>query len=155
MREIQSYYYESGAEAHQFETMPAHEERLRRQRERRERERKMRARSNARMLRAKKNHMISLLASILVLGLFFTAFIYLQNGITASMQNVSGMQKEISDLKAENAAIESRIATTAGLDRIRKKAMKKLGMKYATSKQIQYYSMTDEDYMSQYTESDK
>ncbi|MBQ5431726.1 MAG: hypothetical protein IIU28_08765 [Lachnospiraceae bacterium] len=155
MREIQNYYYESGAEAHQFETMPAHEERLRREKERRDRERRMRARANARMLRSKKMSMISLMLSVLLLGGFFTGYVYLQNGITSSMKNISQTQKQISDLKAENSAIESRIATTAGLDQVRKKAMKKLGMKYATSKQVRYYTMKDEDYMSQYTDSDK
>ena len=146
MREIQNYYYESGAEAHQFETMPDHEERLRREEERRQRERRMRARSNARLLRAKKRKMVSLTVAVLILGCFFS---------TNSMSSISKTQKELSDLKAENAAIESRIATTAGLDQVRKKAMKKLGMKYATSKQVKYYTMKDEDYMSQYTESDK
>ncbi len=155
MREIQNYYYESGAEAHQFETMPDHEERLRREEERRQRERKMRARSNARLLRAKKRKMVSLTVAVLILGCFFSGYVYLQNGITNSMSSISKTQKELSDLKAENAAIESRIATTAGLDQVRKKAMKKLGMKYATSKQVKYYTMKDEDYMSQYTESDK
>lgn len=151
MSEIKRYYYEAGSTAHKIETMPAHEERERNRREAEKLRRSQRRHENARILRLKRYKMMKMLVFLAVISTFFTGVIYLQNGITTSMRSISSLEEQISDLKAENSATESRIAATANLNSVRKKA-KKLGMKYADSKQIKYYELDDEDYMSQYTD---
>ena len=87
---------------------------------------------------------------MLLFGFLCTSYIYLQNSITTSMHNIATLQSEISDLKAANAATESRIHTSTNLNDIKSRAINEFGMVYATSDQIVYYDMQDEDYMNQY-----
>ena len=150
MREVRSYYYEKGSSAHKLETLREYEERLKRQREEEKIRRRERAKANARVLRRKKTRIVQLGLGIVTFGIFFCANIYLQNGITTSMRNISSLEGQIQNLKAENAAVESRISTSTDLESVKKTAMEKLGMVYAKRGQIVYYTMEDEDYMSQY-----
>ncbi len=144
--------YESGSAAHKIMTLPEYEELEERRREENEKKKREQAKINARTLRRNRLNSIKLLIGLVVFGSYFCSYIYLQNGITTSMKNIGTVSKELSNLRAQNAATESRIATTTSLDRIKKIATKKLGMVYANKGQIVYYTMDDEDYMSQYKE---
>ena len=66
------------------------------------------------------------------------------------MNHVAELESELSKVNADNKAAESRIATTTNLSEIKDKAINDLGMVYATSNQIVYYSVDGSDYMSQY-----
>ena len=148
MREIKSYVYESGTAAHKLYTLPEYEEQQEVRRRREERKRHENALQNARMLRHNRIRSLQLFIGIVVFGFFFYGCIYMQNGITTGMKNIRILQGQISDLKAENSATESRIAAATSLENIKKTATKKLGMVYANKGQIVYYSMEDEDYMT-------
>ncbi|MQN00796.1 MAG: hypothetical protein DUD27_05515 [Lachnospiraceae bacterium] len=144
----QTYIFEQGSEAHAFVTEREHEERLRREREELKRKRRARARKNAKLLRIKRRRFrISLVAGAL-LFVMFGAFVFLENGITSSIRNISSCEQQISDIKAENSALLSKINTDANLSNVKKKATKELGMKYAKSGQIVYYTMDEQDYMT-------
>lgn len=137
--------FDPGLERHRIQ-----EERLRQKQERERRLRKKRLQEHKRELRRRKVHAMNLALGLVVFGLLGTSYIYLQNSITTSMHNIATLQGEISDLKAANSATESRIHTSTNLNDIKSRAINELGMVYATSDQIVYYDMQDEDYMNQY-----
>ena len=66
------------------------------------------------------------------------------------MSNISSLESQVSDLKAENQATENRINSEANLQTVKDAALNRLGMVYANSGQIVYYDMDEDDYMSQY-----
>lgn len=77
-------------------------------------------------------------------------YVYLQTSVSTKMKHVSTLKTELSNVKADNKATESRIATSINLGDIKEKAINDLGMVYATSNQIVYYSVDSTDFMSQY-----
>lgn len=88
----------------------------------------------------------------MVLGAFFMGYLHLQNEINTSMSNISSIEEQTSELKSANQATENRINSEANLQAVKDAAMNRLGMVYANSGQIVYYSMDNDDYMSQYNE---
>lgn len=143
----QTMYYERGSEAHRFVTEEEHEEHVRReQREESERQR-TRIRKNAHFLKMRNRRIAFSLGIGIVLVAMFGSFVWLENNITASMQTISADEETLSELKADNAALLSRINTDASLSSVKEKA-KKLGMKYAKADQIEYYTVREQDYMS-------
>ncbi len=150
MSEVKNYVY--GSAARKMMTVDEYRELQTEWQEQEDARRRQQARANVRALRHNRLNAIKLLLGITVFGAYFCGYIFLQNGITTSMKNIGTIQKQISDLKAENAATDSRIATMTSLDRVKKIARKKLGMVYASKGQIVYYTMDDEDYMSRYKE---
>ena len=144
----QTFIYERGSEAHEFVTEYEHQEQLRREREERRRKRQRRAHNNARLLKIKRRQFKLTIAAAVILFAMFGAFVMLENNITATIKNISATEQEISQLKAENSALLSKINTNANLSEVKKKAMNELGMKYAKAGQIEYYTMKEQDYMS-------
>lgn len=126
------------------------QERLRQKAERERRMRQKRLQQHKKELRRRKIHAFNMTLGLMVFGFLCTSYIYLNNSITTSMHHIATLQSEITDLKAANAATESRIHTATNLNDIKYRAINELGMVYATSDQIVYYDMQDEDYMSQY-----
>ena len=78
------------------------------------------------------------------------AYVALQSSVTTSMKKLANLQSQIATLKAENSATENRMNAGANLETVKDKAQKSLGMVYADSSQIVYYTMEDTDYMDQY-----
>ena len=127
---------------------------------REQRERERRAEEEARAKKAHRKHVATLrahklttismiIAAFLACGLF-VGYVSLQNDITTRMKHISSLENQISEIKADNNVAQSRIATSTNLTDIKNSALTELGMVYATSSQIVYYSMGTEDYMSQY-----
>ena len=143
----QTMYYERGSEAHRFVTEEEHEEHVRRERAEERERRRRRLRRNAHFLKMRNKRIAFSLGIGIVLVALFGAFVFLENGITASMQTISADEETLSELKADNAALLSRINTDASLSSVKEKA-KKLGMKYAKADQIEYYTVKEQDYMS-------
>lgn len=85
-----------------------------------------------------------------VFCMIFAQVVTIKGEITATMQNIAKLESRISDINADNKAVESRIATTVDLAEIRQVASTGLGMVYASSDQIVYYSMDNQDFMTQY-----
>ncbi len=151
MAQFQTFYYEDGSAVRRYETsaLPTREDLAREQFELRERKKRARIRAHKKAKRANRRNTVMLFGGILLMGAFFVSYVHLQNSITTSMSHISKLEKEITDIKTENAAAKSRISTTANLDTISRTAVKELGMVYANSDQIVYYTIDDEDYMSQ------
>ena len=152
MAQYNTYYYEEGSAARQIDrgVLPTREDRERELAEQKRREKRERMRAHRRAKLAGRRMSVGMAFSAILIGAYFVAYVHIQNQITTSMDNISGLEKQIAEIKTENAALKSRISTTANLAKIQKTAINELGMVYATSKQIVYYSVDDDDYMSQY-----
>ena len=154
MAQFQTFYYEDGNAVRRYEAiaLPTREDRQRELLEKREQEKKARIKAYKKNKRRVRHQTMMFLCSVLMMGAFFVAYVHIQNRITTSMAHISRLEKQITDLKTENAAAKSRISTTANLGIIQKTARKDLGMVYANSDQIVYYTIDDDDFMSQYEE---
>ena len=91
-------------------------------------------------------------AGTMVFGIFTGAYIHIQSEMTARMNQISSLESQIADLKADNDEAYKRINTSVDLDSIRNTAMTEYGMSYAKESQIVYYTVNDDDYMNQYSE---
>lgn len=149
---VRTYYYEEGNTARNLVPEREWQEREEQRREEEKRRKRARARKQARAMRRNRLYTIYLTMGCVVLAAFFMGYIHLQNDINTSMSNISSIEEEASELKAANQATENRINSAANLQAVKDAAMNRLGMVYANSGQIVYYSMDDDDYMSQYND---
>ena len=150
MREIRTYYYTDGSAALSPEiALPDRQQREREIREERERRRKKQVRKNTRALRAGRLTALYVSTFVVLFAGFFAGYVHFETSITSRMKHISALESEISDMKAYNAAAQSRIDTNTDINEIKKTALKDYNMVYANSGQIVYYNIVDEDYMSQ------
>lgn len=157
MQELQTYYYSDGNAVRkpQVSYRPARNLPTRQQREREKRDaaiRHQRITDRRRAAELRKNRLLTgyMIVAILAACVMFVGYVSLQTSVSAKMNNIASLESELSELNADNKATESRIATTTNLSEIKEKAINDLGMVYATSDQIVYYSIDGSDYMSQY-----
>lgn len=143
-------YYSSGNLAHKVEyAYPDSYEEEERRRRRLEKKRAEK-RERAVMMRQMKVEAFRFMVSIVFIGAFFFTYLFLQNSINTRKNNISELKQQITTLKDSNAAAQSRIATASNIENIKDTAVNNLGMVYATSDQIIYYDVENEDYMTQY-----
>ena len=117
-----------------------------------ERIRKNAARQNQqRAMAMDRGYVAFLAAATVVCFLVCAIFIYLQSDVTTRMANITSIESQIAEVKADNAAAEKRLETTMNLDQI-KEAAKNLGLIMPGSEQVRYYSVENSDYMNQYGE---
>lgn len=154
-------YYTEGSAARQMQAMPAsvpdyREERRRREEEEREaelRRKKRIARKNQeKALRTSRKYVMFLSMGAIIFAVFAGAYIKIQSDITARMNKISKLESQITMLRAENDETLKRMSTAVDLDAIKNTAINELGMFYATSDQIIYYTVDNDDYMNQYIE---
>lgn len=158
MQELKTYYYNDGNAVRketEYQLRPARSLPNRQQREREMREEAIRRqkitdRKRARALR--KNRLLTayMIMAVALTCLMLVSYVALQTNVTTRMSRIADMENELSTINADNNAAESRIATNTNLSDIKDKAINELGMVYATSNQIVYYSIDGSDYMSQY-----
>ena len=150
MKEIRTYYYTDGSAALSPEiALPDREQREREIREEEKRRQKKQKRKNVRALRSGRLTAFFVSTFVLLFAGFFGGYVHYETSITSRMKNISALEKEIADMKAYNAAAQSRIDTNTDINRIKKIALKDYDMVYANSGQIVYYDIAPEDYMSQ------
>ncbi|MCR4567333.1 MAG: hypothetical protein K5769_04740 [Pseudobutyrivibrio sp.] len=157
MQELKTYYYQQGNAVRKEESyarparrLPTREQREWERREEAARRQRITDRRRAAALRRNR-----LLTGYMIVAVIFTVgmlvgYVGLQTNVSSRMNNISRLESQLSSVKADNKAAESRIATTTNLSEIKDKAIKDLGMVYATNSQIVYYSVDGSDYMSQY-----
>ena len=116
----------------------------------RERSRKRAAKRNQQKAMAMNmGYVCFLLAATLICAGVCALFLSIQSDMTSRMRTISSLESQISEMKADNTAAEKRLETTMNLEEV-KKAAKKKGLVYPSSKQIKYYSVENSDYMNQY-----
>ena len=161
MRQLQTYYYNQGNAVRKevdpyaqpyrpVRVLPTREQREREKREDAIRRQKITDRKRAAALR--KNRLLTgyMIVAVILTCVMLVGYVTLQTNVTTRMSRIADLENELSTLNADNSAAESRIATTTNLSDIKDKAINDLGMVYATSSQIVYYSVDGSDYMSQY-----
>ncbi len=153
MAEIKNFYYTQGNAARQIaEPLPnRHEIEEEKRRKREEQIRRNKKRQAAKM-RQKRMNAIYMIALVGLVGGLFVFYVNLSNSITTHRSNISALETQVSDLKAENSTLQSQIAIAANLNDIKERAINDLGMVYADSDQIVYYEVEESDYMSQYSD---
>ena len=125
---------------------------VRRQREQEEAERRkrLRSRNQVRARRQAKYNTLRVAVYLSVVTAFLLVYVSMQASVTTSMKQAAALQSEIATLRAQNSASRNRMNAGSNLEAVKEKAQKSLGMVYADSSQIVYYTMEDTDYMDQY-----
>ena len=158
MQELKTYYYQDGNAVRKPEVvqmrpnryLPTREQREREKREDAIRRQKITDRRKAAALRRNRILTTYMIGALAVICLMLVFYVSLQNSVATRMNNIASLETELSELNADNSATESRIATSTNLSDVKDRAINDLGMVYATSDQIVYYSVDSSDYMSQY-----
>ncbi len=158
MQELKSYYYQQGSAVRKTEEVYVRPARSLPTREQREREkieeakRLQRITDRRRAATLRKNRLITgyMIMAVIMTCFMLVGYVALQTNVSRRMDNIAKLETELSTIKADNKAAESRISTTTNLSEIKDKAINDLGMVYATRSQIVYYSVDGSDYMSQY-----
>lgn len=151
------YTYEDGNTVRRLEAAPDYNnDRRRRQEERRISEQKRRRRRAARRnreraLKMNAGYVAFLSICVLAVAITSTAYVNLQSDIIIRQRAIEKLEEEISTMKLENDAAYKRITASVDLKAIKKQA-RKLGMKYPSEDQIEYYTIDNADYMTQYSE---
>lgn len=154
-------YYVEGSAVRKMEAAPSTsnyiEERRRKREEQErieelEREKRIARQNQEKARRASRRYVAFLTLGVVIFGMFAGMYITIQSDITARMKTISKLESQISNLKAENDEAFKRISTAVDLDAIKDTAINELGMFYATSDQIVYYTVDNDDYMNQYIE---
>ncbi|MCR5416702.1 MAG: hypothetical protein K6E79_07895 [Pseudobutyrivibrio sp.] len=152
-----TYYYSDGNAVRKPEvsvrparSLPTRQQREREKREEAKRRQKISDRRKAAALRRNRILTGYMIVAVVLACVMLVGYVALQTNVSTRMNHIAELQNELSTLNADNNATESRIATTTNLSDIKDKAINELGMVYATSSQIVYYSIDGNDYMSQY-----
>ncbi len=91
------------------------------------------------------------LATVLVV-MASIQYIKIQTDVNTHLKTIANLESQVTDLRADNDAMERRIATSVDIDTIREKASGELGMHYANEGQIKTFSVNEGDYMNQYAD---
>ena len=151
MAEVKTFYFTEGNTVRQVaQPAPDRRDRERERREEQLRRRRRQQRKHAAMMRRKRLYAIYIAGVITSACALFVGYVNLTNSITTHMDNVSKLEAQVTELKAQNSATQSRIDTSTNLGDVKAAAMNQLGMVYANADQIVYYNMENNDYMSQY-----
>lgn len=153
-------YYTEGNAVRKMQAAPAmpdyREERRRRAQEEKEaelrRQKRVARKNQEKALRTSRRYVMFLSMGAMVFALFAGAYIKIQSDITVRMKSISRLESQIASLKAENDEAYKRMSTAVDLEAIKNTAINELGMFYATSDQIVYYTVENDDYMNQYIE---
>lgn len=126
------------------------EEERRRREEERARNRRIAKRNQERAAHMNRGYVAFLSLAVVVSGVVCGLYINLQSDIMNRMAEISALESQVANLKADNDAAEKRIETSINLDVVKDVAMNQLGMGYAAQDQIIHYTIDKEDYMNQY-----
>lgn len=116
----------------------------------RERSRKRAVRRNLdRALEMNRGYVAFLTVVTVICFCVSLLYVHVQADNTVRMQEITALENQISELKADNQAAEKRLETSMNLEEVKKSA-KKMGFIYPKAEQIRYYTVEDSDYMNQY-----
>lgn len=90
-----------------------------------------------------------------VTGVVLIGYIWIQSGITTSVERISSLESQVNNLKLENDEALGRIENAVDLEEIRRIAITELGMVYAQEGQIVEIPDGGSDYVRQYADIQK
>ncbi len=153
-RNLKTNYYIDGNTVRRLEGEPEERRQRELEREQEQKRRQNRRAAKRNQERAKRLNMGYVLfcsAAVVLLGVVCGAYIHYQSDIINRTKNISALESQIADLKADNDVAIKRIGLSVDLDSIKEQALG-FGMKYASPEQIFYYSIQANDYMNQYSD---
>ncbi len=100
----------------------------------------------------KASYVFSMAIVMTALCAILIYYISLQSSLTKSVQDISTLQSQLSELRIANDEAYNEIDNSIDLDQIKYKAITELGMKYANEDQIVTYNNDSGDYVHQVTE---
>lgn len=107
-------------------------------------------RNRAKANRMNRNFAIFLtIMGVMVVGCSIN-YLRLKTEYTRSVKEVAALESELAQLKEDNDAYESQVASGVDLNTIRKIALGRLGMKYPSDEQTEYYTIESGSYLRQY-----
>lgn len=156
-RQTRSEFYVDGNTVRRLEAAPDTRRELERRREAERQEELRRRKRIARRnqehaLRMSRGYVAFLTVAVLLSGIFAGTYIKLQSDIASRMSNIASLESQISEMRADNDALEKNINISTDLNTVKDIAMNQLGMTYASPEQIVYYSVDKEDFMNQYSD---
>ncbi len=95
------------------------------------------------------SHAMFMGMSCMLMAVCIFGYLFLHASIVSHSENVTALQREISDLSLENDAAEGAVEETINLDEIKERAIA-LGMVYSTGDQVVEYISPTKDYITQY-----
>ncbi len=95
-------------------------------------------------------YMIGLTIAMVVTVCVCIQYLRLQSEVTSKVKELTVLETQLNDLRAENDDTESRIKGSVDLEEIKYRAMYELGMQYANEDQIVTYDCEDTDYVTQF-----
>ena len=91
------------------------------------------------------------LAIVSVAILFMSVhYLQLKSEITSSKKHIASLEAQLTELKEDNDAYYSQVSSNIDLNRIKKIAIGRLGMKYPTESQKRTYTTAGNSYVRQY-----
>lgn len=109
------------------------------------------ARRNREKAMSMNRSFVVFLAVVSVAILFFSVnYLQLKSQITRQLKVVASLESELTDIREDNDAYESQVLSTADLNRIKKIAIGRLGMKYPSDEQKMTYTISKGSYVRQY-----
>ncbi len=148
-------YYVNGNTVREMERVPQRERKSPQEieRDRRKISRQKAARRNRqKALSMSRGHVAFLSICVIISAFAAASLIQIQSQMTERMRNVALLERQITDLKADNDARYKEITTSVDLNEVKDIAMNQLGMQYATEEQVIYYSVDNANYMDQYSD---
>ena len=162
-RDYRRMTYIEGNAVRRMDAMPddwENEQKRRREREQRElqerqsarRRRAIARRNQDKALIMNRGYVAFLTMAAIVTCITAGFYIKLQSDITIHLNQIAALETEVSNLRLDNDACYTRLATAHKLEDIKKQAINDLGMVYPKEDQIVYYSIDRSDFMTQYSE---
>lgn len=148
-------YYVNGSTVRRMEAQPVRKKVDRRkiqEQQQKKRRRNAARRNRERALHMSRGYVAFLTACVAVVAFAAVSMVQMQSQVTQRMENIAALEGQITDLKADNDARYKEIVTSVDLDHIKDVAINELGMQYATSDQIVYYSVENNNFMDQYSD---
>ena len=88
--------------------------------------------------------------SLVLVALAASFYLYMRSTVSGEREKIASLEDEYIELQSSNDSIQKELDTSVDLNKIKKKAINKLGMQYPKKNQIVYYSVESDDYMEQY-----
>lgn len=79
-------------------------------------------------------------------------YLRLKTECTSKRSQVASLESQLAELKEENDAYENQVTSSEDLERIRKIAIGRLGMKYPSNQQTETYTTEGGSFVRQYQE---
>ena len=95
-------------------------------------------------------YLLMLAAATVAVVAICVSYLKVQSSITSHQTTIGKLESQLSTLKTNNSATESRINAYVDLDYIYKVATEELGMTYASDNQVIYYDKSESEYVRQY-----